>query len=159
MKPILLDQPAQTRLEIQHPVFLIDIRIRARSTTRRRRALALVIYRQITRILKMTTDGFIRHSDCGSLGFTEEDRGLSLAQAPDIGSKPGILGYQMRMVRLKLGLTQKSFATLIGINRHHLSKLEKGKHRIRLKNAANFNRILELINQPQDERKKCSNSN
>lgn len=57
----------------------------------------------------------------------------------------GVLGKRIRRARLDTGLSHDKFAALVGTNRSHLIKLEKGTHTPR---AAMLKRIAEASGKP-----------
>ncbi len=48
---------------------------------------------------------------------------------PELGTPVAQPGFEIRMQRLKMGLSQAQFAILLDVGRAHLSKIELGIHR------------------------------
>ncbi len=59
-----------------------------------------------------------------------------------ITSDPSVSGEDLLQLRHTMRCTQKDFATELGISRSHLSKLEKGHHKVSPKIASRYRMLL-----------------
>jgi DNA-binding transcriptional regulator YiaG len=118
-------------LEIRDPETTVEIKVLSLLGKRERRALLRVLFRQIRPYLKdqlgttldHSPDGNIRNERNRQRGLQEFSRAINPAEER--------LGFEIRMKRLKLGLTQAQLAARLGLRRSHLSELERGLHRPR----------------------------
>jgi predicted transcriptional regulator len=60
-----------------------------------------------------------------------------------------VTGSSIRELRIKVGLTQKTLATLVGVSQAHIAKIEQGKVDPRL---STVNRILGVLKPGQERR-------
>lgn len=93
-----------------------------------RRALLLMLFKQMKPHLKNLQLGEIMHEDdpAGTwlAHFYHENKG---ADAIDIQTPEQIFGFRLRLFRTGRSMTQKQFAFYLGISHSFLSKIEHGK--------------------------------
>lgn len=77
-------------------------------------------------------------------GFTNDSRGVArgLTKSISPANPTSHLGFEIRMKRLKLGLSQTEFAEKMGITRSHLSDLERGLYAPRARLKQDLERIF-----------------
>jgi len=88
--------------------------------------------------------GHIRHLDEHPLNdYRHDDRGVSQRSKQLIAANPSEnYGFQLRLRRLELGLTQTDLAELVGIQKTHLCEIELGYHRPHSKTENKIQRTL-----------------
>lgn len=118
-----------TTLELRGPDFDLELKLLSRLGKRERRTIVRGFLRQIKPWLKYFKSGAIDHPNCAIIRSTRAiHRGISLDDAPSLENPKGALGYEIRMRRLRLGLSQTELAQRFQISRPHLSAIERGHH-------------------------------
>jgi DNA-binding XRE family transcriptional regulator len=118
-----------TKLELIGKEFDLELKILSRQGKQERRALIKSFLRQIKPWLQYFKEGAIDHPDCTIIrNQRAKSRGAKADQGQPIDTPAGALGYEIRMKRLKLGLSQSELAKQLQISRPHLSGLERGLH-------------------------------
>jgi DNA-binding XRE family transcriptional regulator len=113
--------------EISGPVGILSMRIKTRLSARERRAVAIAFFRQIRPFLEYFRTGRVHHFDGGSFGFRRgEERGVNVFRSASLGSAGGILGFEIRVQRLKKGWSQSELAQRAHLSHAHVSKIERG---------------------------------
>lgn len=123
--------------------FRIRLSVEGAMPFRARRTLLLAIATQLKPMLELVKANWIWHSHSNpGASIREWQRGINLYQAPGIGNRQERVGLQVRLMRHKLGLTQRELATKCQINRTHLGQIEKGRHR---PNHATLYKLVEVL--------------
>ena len=119
-----------TEMVIEGNSIYIQCVIRNNSGTRNRRQFLLTIYHAIAPHLDFVRRSTIHHYHLDSPDIFNRDEFAQLSTRQGISiaeDGQGQLGYFIRGVRTKLGMTQKEFAKDLGIATTYLSSIEKGK--------------------------------
>jgi DNA-binding XRE family transcriptional regulator len=105
-----------------------SVRIVSPHHRKKRRAILLMLYRTIKEQVRELTLCELHHDD-DPLGTTLSMvwRGLKGADALSRDTPRQNLGYLIRIVRTKIGLTQSEFAKLAGVTQTYVSKIEHGE--------------------------------
>lgn len=147
-----------TSIEVTSQIGSIHIEIRSRDRSQFRRSIALALFREIKPFLKYFRSAQLKHYDDGSSSFKRsEERGLIIPTSSSMGAT-GILGFEIRMARLKNGWSQSELAQRADICSRNLSRIERGlchPHRftlVRLEAALNTTLAHRLPNQRKAEK-------
>lgn len=121
---------------------------------RRRSTLALALIRLIHRMghpeaAEITEEEYTRAeishlADPWTNKLRNQERGQSLRHALSSDTKEQRFGFRMRMRRLEIGHSQEGMAAKLGIDRGHLSRIERGAHWPRPALLAEICRVLNL---------------
>ena len=118
-----------TTLELSGPDSDLHLKLLSKLSKRERRALIRTFLVQIKPWLRHFTRAAIDHADDGLIRRRRAtQRGISVPDCEKITSLSGIVGYEIRKNRLKLGISQSEVAHRLGMHRTHLSDLERGVH-------------------------------
>jgi len=117
-------------LDVDGPGFGIEVRLVSRDGKRLRRALLRDFYQKIHPWLKGLKEGFqptaqLDHVACGVIRSKRAMVGIRIFREGESQE----LGSEIRKLRLKAGLSQEELAQRIGIQRTHLSDIERGIYR------------------------------
>jgi DNA-binding XRE family transcriptional regulator len=123
-------------MRICRPGFKIKIEISGPVTRRQRRAMLLGIFHRVSPLFRLIEpgadeypNGSLIHCDGNGENLIRDlDRGIKLRQALKTETRSEKLGFEIRMLRLKKGLSQKKLANKLGIDRGNISEIEKGHH-------------------------------
>ena len=133
-----------SELRLNRP-FKMTLRIEGRLSLRQRRVIANLLYREISKVFQFFGIAEVHHHDGDVMTWLkEEERGTSLRQACDVSTPHGRTGYEIRMKRLELGITQAGLARLSGLERTHISRIEKGHMKPRSETLLKIARCLKL---------------
>lgn len=129
-----------TEMVVECTNFELKVEVRGSVSQRERRAVLLATFRRISPLFKLMDfeepvyeEGWIVHRDGGwENAFRDRRKGVRLRQAVRSRTPEQKLGFEIRMRRLKLGLSQVSLARSANINRSHLSQIERGQCRVKL---------------------------
>jgi DNA-binding XRE family transcriptional regulator len=133
-----------TTLELQSKDFDLELKLVSRLSKRERRAIIRGFLRHIKPWLAHLRDGAIDHPNCAIIRSTRaRQRGISKDQGLLFDDPRAKLGYEIRMKRLRMGLTQKDLATKLKISRPHLSSMERGQFTPRAKTWSAVCKFLE----------------
>lgn len=117
----------------------------SRLTKRMRRQLALVLVQGVHEQLEKVSVPFLEHRDGHWLQWLKEmERGLSFAQAPNLETEMGELGFRIRLARLDLGWTQEELGKRARIPPSTLSRIEHGLRRPRARTLRRITNALDL---------------
>lgn len=118
-----------TTLDLSSPDFELGLTLISKLGKRERRAITLSFLRQIRPWFKHFTHQSINHNASGvSFNLRDQERKVKQFHTQPITSLAGRIGFEIRMQRLKIGLSQVLLAKAAGIKRPHLSKIERGLH-------------------------------
>lgn len=110
---------------------LISIRcfVSNQFSTRNRRQLLLTLFRAVKPHLKLIDRSFIHHFHHPFPDLFNKDKftELSTRQGIHIDSDQAALGYFIRGIRTKMGMSQRLFASKLEISPDHLSLIERGR--------------------------------
>ena len=133
-----------TQLDLSNPEFDLEIKVVTHRGKRERRALLLSFFRQIRPWLKHVTHVACDHTSDGIIRSAKyRNNHVGMVKTASLSSLSGAVGYEIKMQRLKLGLTQAAVARAIGIQRTHLSDIERGIHLPRPETRAALGRVLQ----------------
>jgi DNA-binding XRE family transcriptional regulator len=121
--------PGHSRSEIHLSAGFVKctLSLRGPISKRMRRTMLVSVFRALVPVFRELS-GYITHAESAPLNrFREEERGISLKQSPEATTSPQRLGFQIRIRRLKLKLTQAELAGLCEIRPSHLCELERGR--------------------------------
>jgi DNA-binding XRE family transcriptional regulator len=136
----ILETLRGSEMVVEAARFNLKIEVKGLINKRERRAVLLATFRRIDPLFKLLDfedhrfdEGWIVHRD-GSWenAFRDLERGVKLRQAVRTRTSEQKLGFEIRMRRLKIGLSQQALAASAGINRSHLSQIERGQCRVKL---------------------------
>lgn len=116
------DGYGMTTLELSGPDMAMELKLVSRQLPRERRAVVRQFFQQLKPLLKHFDRRVVDHSPGGVRRLRNLERGVDAFSS----GKHETLGFEIRMKRLSLGLSQEQFAKQIGIQRSHLSDLERG---------------------------------
>ena len=139
-----------TELVLSIPRMTLTFSIKGTASMAERRALANAIFLKIEPLFGLLSEedthctrGFIWHRDGSWQNWmAEEDDGIRLRQALSTETPTEKLGFEIRTKRLRKGLSQEVLAALCGMDRSHLSAIEQGKHKPRLKTLIKIRRAI-----------------
>lgn len=135
-----------TTLELAGPDSELQLKFLSRLGKRERRAVVRSSLVQIRPWIQHFTEAAVDHSGDGLIRDRRATRrGVKVPHSNTVSSLPGKLGFEIRMKRLELGLTQSQLAQMAGIRRSHLSDLERG---IYLPNFGTWTEITRALNSP-----------
>lgn len=143
-------EPRTTELSASFAHVKISLFIRGIRSSRQRRSLAMAIYRRILPLFYLSDAkgerpgrGWVAHKEHSwGYRFKSIDRGLSFGQAPRTQTKEEKEGFEIRMRRLNLGLSQERLAEEAGVARTHLSRIERGRPGMRPSTREKLRRFL-----------------
>lgn len=122
-----------TSLEIETESFALQLQLISEMNQRERSLIARSFFQwvkpwleQVTRVTHVSMDhtGHAAH-----ISLKSRNRKLREFRISAIDTPAGKLGYEIRMRRLKIGRSQAELAGAVGIQRSHLSALERGLYR------------------------------
>ena len=120
-------RPHTTRLEFRWCNANVRIDVESNSSHRARRTILLMFYRKIEKQLEKASYVRLFHLDKPRWhGVAEINRVISLHQVPQGRTNTDLMGFEIRMRRLELGMTQTDLAVAAQISRSHISRIEKG---------------------------------
>lgn len=138
-------------LELSSTELELQIRLVSQQARQARRVIALSFLRQIQPWLRPYLKCRMRlgHASHGEI-FNQRDqrRGVCEFLGDPKSVEAGQLGFEIRMKRLKLGLTQAELAAQAGIQRTHLSEIERGLHFPSSKTRIGLEKYLEVHDEP-----------
>lgn len=138
-----------TTFELSTQEFELQIRLVSKLSKRERRTLARSLFTQIKPWMKTITRASIGHASHGLIiDQRNQQRIVRALQSRSIDTPTGRFGFDIRMQRLKLGLSQDEFASKLGINRSHLSRIERGLHLPRTKLQSELTEALKGLEMP-----------
>lgn len=118
-----------TTVEISNDAFDLQLKLISQLGPRERRVLARAFLRQLKPLLKMFSKSILGQNSHPPIFNVRNLRHKFRAfHSSPVTTDPGRFGFEIRMKRLKLGLTQQEVADQIGFNRTHLSDIERGVH-------------------------------
>jgi DNA-binding XRE family transcriptional regulator len=149
-----LDQ--MTKFQIVIPRCKLTVILEGPRDLDERTALSLAILRRITDFFGANhTDpnayqsGWICHyTHSYANNYLREPKGIFLRNALKTETKEQPVGFGIRMLRLQNGWNQSELAHHAGVNRTHLSQIEKGKCKIRPETLAKIEKALGLPTLP-----------
>ncbi len=127
----------------------INVQIRAsKSPTRRRRAIALMLFKAMRPVLGTLNHTMMTHDIGGGWetwsGYQEHLRPVSLKQALGVETDLKKLGAIIRLRRTSLQISQSELSDHTGLSRVHISRIEHGHHEAQPKNLI---KIIDVLNQ------------
>ena len=123
------NQYGMTTLELSGAEMDVQIKLVSKLGKSARRTVVRSFLRQIRPWIEHFNRTDIHHSENRRvIEESPEGRKLKPFQSRSIESPQGALGYEIRMTRLKLGLSQVRLAAELGIQRSHLSDIERGMY-------------------------------
>lgn len=132
------------------PILAIEVRIRTKygdqkDARKLRHALALAIHRHLGFILGFVPDSSLFHAGAASGGCIDDDRELvKPGHVPRLETGEEQLGFRMKLLRIRAGLTQEALSGKSGICRSHISKIERGHSRPNLRTLATLAKVLSV---------------
>ena len=134
-----------TSIFVVGPMGNVHIRINSRLSTRQRRTIAYSLFRQIKPWIKLFRHTSIMHGEELWWNFPRFEKPQAyVPPGKPVTDKSGFVGFQIRMLRLELGLSQTSLANQCFINRAHLSEIERGLCAVRESTMAKITDALAL---------------
>jgi DNA-binding XRE family transcriptional regulator len=125
----------------------MELKILSQLDRRERRHVIRTFLTQIKPWLKRFKTGAIDHTSKGViLDQRVVARGVSTSECAPVHSAIGGLGFEIRMKRLELGLSQGQLSRKLGIRRSTLSNLERGIH---LPNYRTCEELAKILDFPQ----------
>lgn len=141
-----------TALELRGKEFDLELKLVSRLGKRERRTIIRAFLRHIKPWLFHLRDGAIDHPDCAIIRNTRTwRRGIPTDPGKPFDDPRAKLGYEIRMKRLRMGLTQTELAAQLDISRPHLSAIEKGHFTPRSKTWCAVSLFLDQIAPSFDE--------
>jgi DNA-binding XRE family transcriptional regulator len=145
-----------TVFRMRHKFTHVKIEVSGPAKGREQRELGLTISRKIAEIFGFTNPkierypwGWLRSSSSSKTNRDWlDDDGINFTQAPSINTPEEQIGFGIRTRRLSFNLTQEAFARQVGINRSHLSQIERGRCHVRPETLA---RIEAVFAQPETQ--------
>lgn len=132
-----------TTLELSHPDYELRIELVSELGKRERRAIARNLLRSLRPWLSGPNQMVLHHSGNGvTCNQRTLERGFREFEEGQAGSEAAAIGSEIRMVRLKIGMSQEEAAAQIGIPRGYLSRIERGLHRPRKKLLTRIREVL-----------------
>src|SRR5690606_32880532 len=111
-----------------------------------RRQVLLALYRAIKPLFGGIRSVELNHDDTSLWAYCRNmERPVSLRQALRIGEPRHNEGFEIRMRRLKFGLTQLQFAKHCELSRTHLSRIEHGHIHIRPETRVRIERAFRIL--------------
>jgi transcriptional regulator with XRE-family HTH domain len=141
LKPNRLISPRISRVLLTNSFIKVTLVLEGRMSHRQRRAISLVIIRSLSPVLKRLLRISILAQDGLAPTCLAEDPPISMRSACN-PTERGLLGCEIRLRRLQIGLTQAELASLAGICAPQLSWIERGKARAR---ASTLRRLLAAL--------------
>ena len=135
-----------TSLEVETEEFALQLQLISEMGKRERRLIARSFFqwvkpwlKQVARVTRVSVDhaGHAAH-----ISVKSRERQMKEIQAAPIDSPAGALGYEIRMKRLRIGRSQAELARAVGIQRSHLSAIERGLYH---PHAETLNRIRSVL--------------
>jgi DNA-binding XRE family transcriptional regulator len=141
-----------TTLELRGRDFDLELKLVSRLGKKERRTIVRGFLRQIKPWLFHLREGAIDHPDCAIIRSSRaRRRGISIDQGLPFDDPRAKLGYEIRMKRLRMGLTQSELAAQLDISRPHLSAIERGHFTPRAKTWSAVTLFLSEIAPSFDE--------
>ncbi len=107
----------------------VQIRLLSKTSKKERRAFVRSFLIHMRPWIRYFTQAAVTHSGRGIITEKSfERKKIVIDQSRSVASPSGAIGYEIRIARLKLGLSQTEVAKHLGISRSHLSDLERGKY-------------------------------
>jgi DNA-binding XRE family transcriptional regulator len=139
-----------TELVLSIPRMTLTFSITGSATMAERRTVANAIFLRIESLFGLLNDedthctrGYIWQRDGVWQNWqAEEDDGIRLRQSLQTETPDQKLGFEIRTKRLRKGLSQEMLAALCGMDRSHLSAIEQGKHKPRMKTLIKIRRAI-----------------
>lgn len=139
------NQYGLTILELNSPDLDIELKLLARLDPRERRAIVRSFLGQIKPWIRLFTRSTIDHSSSGYIRRRRShERGVSTFESRPISTLKGQVGFEIRMQRLKFGLSQAELAAILNVRRSHLSDIERGLHLPRPRIRAALEKALSI---------------
>lgn len=138
-------------LLLESSFFRVKMTIEGRLTKRLRRTIALLIFRDISPVLRRIFDTWIVHEESTlQEKVRDESREVSLFQSAQLDDDRGRVGFRIRTRRLEIGFTQKDLARAVGLSVGQLSRIEKGRVDPRPCTALKIERFFDEIEKHLD---------
>jgi DNA-binding transcriptional regulator YiaG len=116
-----------TVVTISTAIGTFDFKISSYLPPRARRTLAVELLRQMKPFLHWIRTISLNHFDVEDFNLSRtERRGIPLSMGKGLATRAGRLGFEIRLNRLQLGLSQKDFANRARLSRSYLSRIEHG---------------------------------
>lgn len=118
----------ESTLEFYIPPFRFEFRISGPVSKRGRRAILTIVFKKLREVLNDFREVEIYHSQLQFPYGLFDPRPVSLRQTPNLETKLGRAGYALRLRRHKSYLTLRELSELSGVDLHHISAIERGRH-------------------------------
>jgi DNA-binding XRE family transcriptional regulator len=107
----------------------VRFRIRGPGTPQQRRQIGRAISEMVSQTFRILPPrSWITHPGGFERNINRDiRRGLTPRGGPDLDTEAGQAGFEIRIKRLDLGLSQEQLAARAGISRNHLSRIELGR--------------------------------
>ena len=131
-------------LELSGSVAHLTLRIQSRMAPKQRRMIAVTFLKQIRPWLSYFQGAKLTHLGEGYLpNFArDQNQALLLRQFPGIQTSESQFGFEVRMQRLKMGLSQEKLAAMIKTSPCRISLIERGMVQMRKSTMQKIQRVL-----------------
>jgi DNA-binding XRE family transcriptional regulator len=125
--PSKVDHQRRSSVEVSGPLGLIRVRFDSALSPQLRRAIIRGFFRHNREWLRYFKSIAFKHTEHVNVDpHHAEKRGLPLFQSENFNHPAGRLGFEIRLRRLNLGLTQAELSRRTGIPQSYISQIERG---------------------------------